>query len=82
MTTGADAPQRWAVEHDGFTIGALDWGGHGPPLVLLHGYWSTLTMWTRNIADFSREYRVYAIDIMGQPSLSIPDRPIRNSFCA
>ena len=25
-----------SVEHDGLTIGALDWGGDGPPLVLLH----------------------------------------------
>ena len=38
-----------------------------PPLVLLHGYWATLTMWVPNIPDFSKEYRVYAIDIMGQP---------------
>jgi pimeloyl-ACP methyl ester carboxylesterase len=50
-----------------------------PPLVLLHGYWATLTMWTLNIADFSKDYRVYAIDIMGQPSKSIPDEPIRNA---
>ena len=50
-----------------------------PPLVLLHGYWATLTMWTLNIADFSKDYRVYAIDIMGQPSKSFPDEPIRNA---
>ena len=50
-----------------------------PPLVLLHGYWATLTMWTPNIADFSTDYRVYAIDVMGQPSRSIPDEPIRNA---
>jgi pimeloyl-ACP methyl ester carboxylesterase len=50
-----------------------------PPLVLLHGYWSTLTMWWPNIADFSNDYRVYAIDVMGQPSKSIPTEPIRNA---
>ena len=50
-----------------------------PPLVLLHGYWATSTMWTPNIADFSKDYRVYAIDVMGQPSKSIPDEPIRNA---
>ena len=43
-----------------------------PPLVLLHGYWATSTMWSPNIADFSKDYRVYAIDVMGQPSKSIP----------
>lgn len=49
-----------------------------PPLVLLHGYMATSTMWAPNIADFSKDYRVYAIDVMGQPSKSIPTEPIRN----
>ena len=44
-----------------------------PPLVLLHGYMATSAMWSPNIADFSKDYRVYAIDVMGQPSKSIPD---------
>ena len=50
-----------------------------PPLVLLHGYDATSTMWVPNIADFSKDYRVYAIDVMGQPSKSIPTEPIRNA---
>lgn len=50
-----------------------------PPLVLLHGFLSSLTMWSPNIADFSKDYRVYAIDVMGQPSKSIPDDPIRDA---
>ena len=29
-----------------------------PPLVLLHGMAMTSTMWSPNIADFSREYRL------------------------
>ena len=49
------------------------------PLVLLHGYMATSTMWSPNIADFSKDYRVYAIDVMGQPSKSIPDEPIRDA---
>ena len=36
-------------------------------------------MWSANIADFSKEYRVYAIDVMGQPGKSLPDEPIRDS---
>jgi pimeloyl-ACP methyl ester carboxylesterase len=47
-----------------------------PPLVLLHGYMATLTMWRPNIAAFSEDYRVYAIDVMGQPSKSRPNEPI------
>jgi pimeloyl-ACP methyl ester carboxylesterase len=37
---------------------------------------ATLTMWSLNVADFSRDYRVYAIDVMGQPGRSVPDEPI------
>ena len=49
-----------------------------PPLVLLHGYMATLTMWWPNIAAFSKDYRVYAVDVMGQPSKSRPGEPIVN----
>lgn len=50
-----------------------------PPLVLLHGFMNTLLIWSPNIADLSRAYRVNAIDIMGHPSKSIPDEPIRDA---
>jgi pimeloyl-ACP methyl ester carboxylesterase len=49
-----------------------------PPLVLLHMFLTSLTQWAANIADLSRDYRVYAIDVMGQPSKSIPDQPIQS----
>jgi pimeloyl-ACP methyl ester carboxylesterase len=49
------------------------------PLVLLHGYMATSVMWSPNILDFSKDYRVYAIDTMGQPSKSIPGEPIRKA---
>jgi pimeloyl-ACP methyl ester carboxylesterase len=48
-------------------------------MALLHGYMATSAMWAPNIADFSKDYRVYAIDVMGQPSKSIPAEPIRNA---
>lgn len=50
-----------------------------PTLALLHGYWATLTMWAANVADFRSDYRVYAVDVMGQPSKSVPTDPIRNA---
>jgi pimeloyl-ACP methyl ester carboxylesterase/membrane protease YdiL (CAAX protease family) len=52
---------------------------NAPPLVLLHGYMATSVMWAPNIADFSKNYRIYAIDVMGQPSKSIPGEPIRST---
>lgn len=48
----------------------------GLPLVLLHGFMATLTMWAPNVADLSEVYRVYAIDTMGQPGKSVPGEPI------
>jgi pimeloyl-ACP methyl ester carboxylesterase len=47
-----------------------------PPLVLLHGLLVSLTIWAPNIADLSWKYRVYVVDVMGQPGKSIPGQPI------
>lgn len=51
-----------------------------PPLVLLHGYMATSTMWSPNVLAWSRDYRVYAIDVMGQAGRSCPDVPIRDTM--
>jgi len=67
-----EIPGRFGMTHV-VTSGPED----APPLVLLHGYMVTLTMWSPNIADFSKDYRVYAINVMGQPSKSIPGEPMR-----
>jgi pimeloyl-ACP methyl ester carboxylesterase len=69
-----DIPTRFGTTHV-IVSGPKD----APPLVLLHGYMATSTMWSPNMADFSKDYRVYAIDVMGQPSKSFPDEPIRNA---
>ena len=69
-----DIPGRFGTTHV-VTCGPED----GPPLVLLHGYMGTLLMWLPNIADLSAGHRVYAIDLMGHPSKSIPGEPIRDA---
>jgi pimeloyl-ACP methyl ester carboxylesterase len=79
--------KRWPVPHEeldvptrfGITHVVAAGPKSAPALVLLHGYMATSVMWAPNIADFSRDYRVYAIDVMGQPSKSIPDEPIRHA---
>jgi pimeloyl-ACP methyl ester carboxylesterase len=81
-----DAMKLWPVSYEeleipsrfGLTHVIVSGPKEAPPLVLLHGYMATSTMWAPNIADFSKDYRVYAIDVMGQPSKSIPTEPIRN----
>ena len=69
-----DIPTRFGTTHVAAS-GAKD----AEPLVLLHGYMATLTMWAPNIADFSKHYRIYALDVMGQPGKSTPTEPIRTS---
>jgi pimeloyl-ACP methyl ester carboxylesterase len=68
-----DIPGRFGCTH------LIASGPQGAPvLVLLHGYFASLTMWSPNIAELSRDYRVYAVDVMGQPSRSVPGEPIRS----
>jgi len=71
-----EIPTQFGVTHV-VTCGPKD----ALPLVLLHGQFATLTMWSPNVADFSKDYRIYAIDVMGQPGKSIPDpnQPIRDA---
>jgi pimeloyl-ACP methyl ester carboxylesterase len=69
-----EIPSRFGMTHI-VSSGPQD----ASPLVLLHGFMNTLMMWLPNVADFSKAYRVYAIDIMGHPSKSIPDEPLRDA---
>jgi pimeloyl-ACP methyl ester carboxylesterase len=69
-----DVPTRFGMTHV-VVSGPSD----AAPLVLLHGYMATLTMWSPNVADFAESHRVYAIDVMGQPGKSVPTEPIRNA---
>ncbi|HEY6688149.1 MAG TPA: hypothetical protein VI094_18290 [Propionibacteriaceae bacterium] len=49
-----------------------------PALVLLHGDYLSLAMWSPNVPDLSRNHRVYAVDVMGQAGRSVPDRHMKN----
>jgi pimeloyl-ACP methyl ester carboxylesterase len=44
------------------------------PLVLLHGAGSNSAAWVGDIAEYQRQYRVYAIDLPGEPGKSDPNR--------
>jgi pimeloyl-ACP methyl ester carboxylesterase len=46
-----------------------------PPLVLLHGSGGTSAMWLGDVASYVDHFRVYAVDIPGEPGLSSPARP-------
>ncbi len=84
LTTYDAALKRWPVPYEeidvptrfGTTHVVASGPADAPPMVLLHGHMATSVMWAPNIADFARGHRVYAIDVMGQPSKSIPDEPV------
>jgi len=79
--------KSWPVPCEEIDVPSRFWTTHviacGPkgaaPLVLLHGYMATSTMWSINIEAFSKDHRVYAVDVMGQPGKSIPGEPICNT---
>jgi pimeloyl-ACP methyl ester carboxylesterase len=77
----------WPVPHEpldiktGFGITHINATGpkDAPPLVLLPGFGSNSTMWFPNIGEFSKSYRVYAIDTVGQPGKSVPSQSLSAS---
>lgn len=44
-----------------------------PPLVLLHGASMSSTMWYPNVLEWSKKFRVFAIDIIGDKNRSISE---------
>ena len=50
-----------------------------PPLVLLHGAASNSAIWMADVAEYSRQGRVYAVDLLGEPGKSAPNRPAWDS---
>jgi pimeloyl-ACP methyl ester carboxylesterase len=75
----------WPVPHEAIDVpgefGTTRVNACGPPgaapLVLLPGGGATSTVWFANVADLSREYRVFAVDTITDAGRSVPDgRPI------
>jgi pimeloyl-ACP methyl ester carboxylesterase len=47
-----------------------------PPLVLVHGYGASSTMWALNVGELARQYRVLAVDVIGQAGKSRTRAPL------
>ncbi|MBC8236386.1 alpha/beta hydrolase, partial [bacterium] len=46
-----------------------------PPLILLHGSNANSITWSNDVIEYSSHYRVYAVDTLGEPGKSSPNRP-------
>jgi pimeloyl-ACP methyl ester carboxylesterase len=46
-----------------------------PPLMLFHGSASNSVVWMGYVAAGAEHFRVYAVDVIGEPGLSAPSRP-------
>jgi pimeloyl-ACP methyl ester carboxylesterase len=49
-----------------------------PPVILIHAFYATAASWYQNLKILSENYRVYNVDIIGDPNKSEPIKPIRN----
>jgi len=64
---------QWPVPYEALNVSTRYGSTHiiasgskdAPPIALLHGQGGTATMWLPNILALSRQYRVYAIDTIG-----------------
>ncbi|MCA2207624.1 alpha/beta fold hydrolase [Nocardia rosealba] len=45
-----------------------------PPLVLLHGSGSNTSAWRGDVSEWAAHFRVYAVDLPGEPGFSAPTR--------
>jgi pimeloyl-ACP methyl ester carboxylesterase len=78
-----DILRRWPVANErlfvptrqGETFVVACGDPHAPPLILLHGALANSAVWMGDVADWARDFRLYAVDVIGEPGLSAPSRP-------
>jgi pimeloyl-ACP methyl ester carboxylesterase len=46
-----------------------------PPLLLFHGSATNSAMWMGDVRAWAAHFRIYAVDMLGEPGLSAPSRP-------
>jgi pimeloyl-ACP methyl ester carboxylesterase len=68
-----DVPTRLGPTHV-VASGAAD----APPLLLLTSFAGTAVVWRLNAEGLSQHFRLYAVDVIGQPGKSLANRALRN----
>lgn len=75
--------QQWPIPYEimkiptsfGETAALVSGADDLPALILLHGSTSNSAMWIGDVEALSRHYRVFAVDIIGEPGFSAESRP-------
>ncbi|MBM7776538.1 pimeloyl-ACP methyl ester carboxylesterase [Actinokineospora baliensis] len=69
------ARQMRVPTREGETFVVVSGPEGAPPVVLLHGSGANAAMWAGDVAAWAADFRVYAVDVIGEPGLSAPSRP-------
>src|ERR1700683_1685751 len=67
----AALPTSRNLEINGLKFHYLDWGGDGPPLVMLHGLTGHAHTWDHTAAALSGRYQRYALSPRQQPVVTL-----------
>jgi pimeloyl-ACP methyl ester carboxylesterase len=65
---------RLATRH-GATFVIAGGDARRPPLVLIHGAGANSCIWAADFPVYTRTHRVFAVDLVGEPGRSAPNRP-------
>lgn len=67
--------QQYVPTPEGDTFVVVSGRAGAPPLVLIHGSGSSSAYWMDRIPLLAEHFRVYCVDVIGEPGLSAPSRP-------
>ena len=73
----ASQTKTGAVQSEGATIRYLDWGGAGPPLILIHATGFLAALWRPIAEQLSARFRVVAVDQRGHGDSDKPGEGYR-----
>lgn len=67
--------QRTVSTSQGDTFVLVSGPQDAPPVVMLHGSAGNAVTWMGDVMALAQDYRVYVVDMIGEPGLSAPTRP-------
>ena len=68
------------LDVSGIRLRLLDFGGEGPPILILHGLAGRASEWSEVASALSRSHRVVALDLRGHGGSDKPEDLARRSF--